>query len=467
MPSQVLRVQGSSIVDAAGTPVILRGYNIGGWMNMENFLTGYPGTEAQHRKALLRQLGPDLYEAFFDRFMSVFFADADAAYLAELGLNSVRIPFNYRHFEDDDRPFELKDAGFRLLDSAISHCRRHGLYAILDFHALPGAQNQHWHSDNGTHKAGFWQYRHFQDRAVQLWETLADRYRDNATVAGYNIMNEPADPDGTVVKPFYDRVVAAVRNVDPDHIIFLDGNRYSTDFSIFAGAPLYGNTVYSAHDYALPGFVYGGPYPGVTRGVYVDRGYVERTFLNRTEFMRATGTPIWIGEFGPVFTGDRARDAQKYQLLRDQLDIYAEHGASWAIWAYKDIGAQGLVSAASGSPWRLRIHDITVKKARLGVDSWGSLDTQIRPIMAPIEEIFAREYPDYDPFPWGQASWLQTLVRGILLAEPMVEDFARCFADVTSADAAVELAESFALGNCVVRAELAGILRASARHAVA
>jgi endoglucanase len=44
MPSPVLSVRGTQIVDAAGTPVILRGYNIGGWMNMENFLTGYPGT---------------------------------------------------------------------------------------------------------------------------------------------------------------------------------------------------------------------------------------------------------------------------------------------------------------------------------------------------------------------------------------------------------------------------------------
>jgi endoglucanase len=464
LTSPVLRVQGSQIVDAAGTPVVLRGYNVGGWMNMENFLTGYPGTESQHRRALLDVLGPELYEAFFDRFMTVFFAEADAAFLAGLGLNSVRIPFNYRHFEDDDRPFELKEAGFRLLDTAINHCARHGLYAILDFHALPGSQNQHWHSDNGTHVAAFWRYRHFQDRAVHLWAALAERYRDNPAVAGYNIMNEPADPDGTAVKPFYDRVVAAVREIDDGHIIFLDGNRYSTDFSIFAEAPLYPNTVYSAHDYALPGFIYGGPYPGVTRGVHVDRDYVERTFLSRTEFMRATGTPIWIGEFGPVFTGDQARDEQKYALLQDQLDIYARHGASWSVWAYKDIGTQGLAYAAPDSPWLVRIHDIILKKARLGVDSWGSLDTGIRPIMTPIEETFAREYPGFDPFPWGQASWLMTLVRGIMLAEPMVEEFARCFADVTSTTTAVELAESFALENCVIRTRLADILRATAAH---
>jgi endoglucanase len=174
----------------------------------------------------------------------------------------------------------------------VQHCERHGLYAILDFHALPGAQNQHWHSDNGTHRAGFWSYRHFQDRAVHLWEAIAGRFRGNPAVAGYNLMNEPGDPDGTVVKPFYDRAVQAVRAVDPGHI-FLDGNRYSTDFSIFEGAPLYENTVYAAHDYALPGFVFGGPYPGETQGVYVDRAQVERTRLKRTEFMRATGTPNW------------------------------------------------------------------------------------------------------------------------------------------------------------------------------
>jgi len=464
MPSPVLTVRDGAIVDGSGHRVILRGYNIGGWMNMENFLTGYPGTETQHRRALRRALGPELYDAFFEEFMAAFFAEADARYLASLGLNSVRVPFNYRHFEDDSRPFELKDEGFELLDRAIAHCERNGLYAVLDFHALPGSQNQHWHSDNETHKAGFWMYRHFQDRVVHLWQALAARYRGNATVAGYNIMNEPADPEGATLKPFYDRVVEAVRRVDPDHIIFLDGNRYSTDFSAFENAPVYPNTVYTAHDYALPGFVYGGPYPGLTNGVYVDRDQVEETFLRRTEFMRSTGTPIWIGEFGPVFTGDPERDEQKYQLLADQLDIYQRHAAGWAMWAYKDVGAEGLVAAAPDSPWRQRVRGIMAKKARLGVDHWGSLDTDIRHILGPIEETFAKEYPDYDPFPFGQQSWISTLVRNILLAEPMVEEFGRCFADIDSAATARDLAGSFRLENCVVRERLASVLSAAARQ---
>src|SRR5690606_34936978 len=105
-----LAVDGTAIVGADG-PVLLRGFGLGGWMNMENFITGYPATESQMRRAMLRTMGRDAYDAFFDRLLDVFFTDEDAAYLASLGLNSLRVPFNHRHFEDDVRPFEIDPAG--------------------------------------------------------------------------------------------------------------------------------------------------------------------------------------------------------------------------------------------------------------------------------------------------------------------------------------------------------------------
>ena len=52
------------------------------------------------------------------------------------------------------------------------------LRMFLDLHAFPGYQNQHWHSDNPTHIAAFWQHPHFQDRVVNLWQAFATRYRD-------------------------------------------------------------------------------------------------------------------------------------------------------------------------------------------------------------------------------------------------------------------------------------------------
>ncbi len=271
-----IRVDGDRLRDAEGGTVRLTGVGLGGWMNMENFITGYPGNEQNIRRVLREAMGDDAYEAFFDEFLDGFFGDADAALLASIGMTSVRIAVNYRHFEDDAAPFQLKESGFAQLDRVISTLARHGLYSIIDLHALPGRQNEHWHSDNPTHIAEFWTHRQFQDRVVHLWEALADRYEDRPEVAGYNPINEPSDRTGEVLPALYRRLEAAIRAVDPRHVLFLDGNKYSTDFSPFErwGDPL-PNTVFTAHDYALPGIAGDATgYPGPVRGEHFDRDVV-------------------------------------------------------------------------------------------------------------------------------------------------------------------------------------------------
>ncbi|HEV8557857.1 MAG TPA: cellulase family glycosylhydrolase [Actinophytocola sp.] len=451
-----IRVRGDRLVDESGTTVVLAGYGLGGWMNMENFITGYPSTESLQRKALRNALGEEGYRRFFEAFLDDFFGPDDAAYLASLGLNALRVPLNYRHFESDDAPFEIIEAGFAPLDRLIDRCAAHGIYTILDLHALPGSQNQHWHSDNPTHWAHFWTHRHFQDRVVHLWEAIATRYAGRPEVAGYNLVNEPADATGAVIGPFYQRLERAIRAIDPKHVLFLDGNRYATDFSVFDDP--FENTVYSAHDYALPGIAHGATYPGTVRGQHFVRATIEQTFLHRTEFMRSTGTPIWIGEFGPVYTGDADIDAMRYRLLRDQLEIYAEHGASWSLWTYKDIGLQGLVYTAPDCGYLQRIAPVLAKKARLGADSWGADDSNVRYLLDPIDKLFDEEFPNFDPFPWGRKSWVATLVRNILFAEPLVGEFGRCFTGVTPEEAE-RLAADFAFANCVPRTGLAEILK--------
>jgi len=454
-----IRVQGTDLVTESGATIRLTGVGLGGTLNMENFITGYPGAEHNLRRILLDRMGRDAYDAFFDAFHLAFFDRADAEHLAALGMNSVRIPFNYRHFEDDNNPFVLKESGFQMLDRIVSLLAEHGIYSILDLHAVPGRQNQHWHSDNGTHVAEFWNHRHFQDRVVHLWEAIAERYKDRPEVAGYNPINEPADPSGEVLPVFYDRLEAAIRAIDPRHVLFLDGNRYSTDFSFLdsRSEPL-PNTVYTAHDYALPGITSATEYPGVTRGEFFDRSVVEQTFLRRTEYMRRTGTPIWIGEFGPVYSRDRSQDPWRYQLLRDQLEIYREHGASWALWTYKDIGLQGLVTVRPDSPYLELIGELVERKHRLGVDSWGGSDVGVRDVLDPIDALFDREFPGYAPYPWGRQPHIAVLVRHILLAEPLAEQFGDLFRGVDP-ERAVELAESFRYEACQERAGLSEVLR--------
>src|SRR5919202_2513809 len=111
--SPFLTVKGNQLVNADGQPVVLRGFGLGGWMNMENFITGYPANEQAQREAIRKGLGDELYERFFDRFLQEFFTEDDAQYVSSLGLNLVRLPLDYCHFEDDLQPFVLKAEGFR------------------------------------------------------------------------------------------------------------------------------------------------------------------------------------------------------------------------------------------------------------------------------------------------------------------------------------------------------------------
>src|SRR5690606_34592368 len=170
---------------------------------------------------------------------------------------------------------------------------------------------------------------------------IAERYRGNPWVAGYNLMNEPADPSGTAVARVYDELIAAVREVDPDHIIFLDGNTYSTDFSMFEVPEP--NTVYTLHDYVAA---------GLGRSPHYNKDIALEKFLERSEYARSTGTPLFVGEFAPIYENDEAIDAPRRQMLTDQLDIYREYGASWTSWMYKDLGRQGVVNARADSPYR-------------------------------------------------------------------------------------------------------------------
>ena len=48
----LLSTDGSRITNRDGRPVALRGFGLGGWMNMENFITGYPANEEAQREAV-------------------------------------------------------------------------------------------------------------------------------------------------------------------------------------------------------------------------------------------------------------------------------------------------------------------------------------------------------------------------------------------------------------------------------
>lgn len=450
-----LRVSGDQIVNQKGDTVYLRGFGLGGMLHMENFIDGYTGNEEAMREELKNVLGEEDYNLYFDTFLKSYFTEPDAEYIHSLGLNLVRIPINYHLFEDDMNPRLIKEEAFGYLDSVIERCARHQIYTIIDLHALPGSQNQHWHSDNPTHVASFWIHKDFQDRALHLWEVIAKRYKNNPWVAGYDLINEPAEPTGEKLFPYYKRLHDAIRKIDPDHLLFLEGDRYAVDFSKFT--EIWENVVYTNHDYATPGFISGGDYPGYTRDRYYDRDTLEKDFLKKSEFMFSHHVPLWVGEFGPVYTGDPKKDEMRYQVLKDQLAYYNKYKVSWCIWLYKDMGLQAIMHQNENTPYMKLVSKFLLRKDSLGADAWGSTDKNIRQAIAPLEEMLKKEFPAYDPYPNGRERELALLVRHILISEALLPEYCDLFKGL-SKQQLISLAQSFRFENYVKRTRLENIL---------
>src|SRR5262249_35270073 len=160
-----------------------------------------------------------------------------------------------------------------------------------------------------------------------------------------------------------------------------------------------------------------------------------------------TGTPVWVGEFGPIYTGDERVDAMRRRILDDQLDIYRSDEAGWSIWMYKDLGRQGLVMVRPDSPYLARFGDFVAKKNRLGADNWGSDGTGIAEVTGPFQDMIAREFPGFEPYPWGRFDWVRTLILNITVAQPLAYEYAELFRGLGD-DELTALADSFALANC-------------------
>ena len=52
-----LKANRNQIQNLAGEVVTLHGVGLGGWMNMENFITGFPANENAFRQVVYRAIG--------------------------------------------------------------------------------------------------------------------------------------------------------------------------------------------------------------------------------------------------------------------------------------------------------------------------------------------------------------------------------------------------------------------------
>ena len=189
-----LSIQGASLVNEKGQPVMLRGVGFG-WHNW------WPRFYNEQTVAWLKEdwkinvIRPAI-GVLSDRHENSFLQNPKAAY----------------------------DCLYTVVDAAI----KHDIYVIIDWHAHDIHRNE----------------------AIDFFKTVARKYKDYPHII-YEIFNEPVQP-WDEVKAYSEDVIAAIRAIDRKNIILVGTPTWSQDVDVAANNPItgYDNIMYTLHFYA-------------------------------------------------------------------------------------------------------------------------------------------------------------------------------------------------------------------------
>ncbi len=310
--SQFMRAEGKAIVDANGKPVLLRGLGLGGWLVPEGYMLHIPGrgSPSSIRNLILDLLGAADTERFYQLYRANYVNANDLRQIAAWGFNSIRLPFHYEMLSPPDQPGVFLESGFQVLDSLIVWSKRNQMYVILDMHCAPGGQNDQNISDSDG-EAKLWTVPSNQDRTVEIWKKIAARYATEPWVIGYDLLNEPVMPSGFSnfdLRSLYRRLALAIREVDPNHILFIEGGNFATDFNNLTPPLLYGtNIVYSFHKY----------WSETSKATIQD-------LLNLRDNWNV---PLWMGESGE----------NSNPWFYETIKLLEENNIGWCWWTHKKI----------------------------------------------------------------------------------------------------------------------------------
>ena len=253
-----LKVKGQDIVTPNGESFLIQGINLGNWLNPEGYMFLFKDVSSYRLidQAFREMVGPDFTDQFWKTFKDNYITREDIAYIKQTGMNSIRLPFHYKLFTDEDyMGLKSNQDGFARVDSVVKWCKAEGLYVILDMHDAPGGQT----GDNIDDSYGYpWLFESETSKQLfsEIWKKIADRYKNEPTVLGYDLLNEPIatyftnkEEINKLLVPVYKRGVEAIRSVDPNHIILLGGAQWNSNFSMFDEKAIDSNMLYTCHRY--------------------------------------------------------------------------------------------------------------------------------------------------------------------------------------------------------------------------
>jgi len=331
-PADFIHADGTRLVDGHGDSFAVKGINLGNWLVPEGYMFKFKQARSPKEIAGVVEalVGPEEASRFWTAFRDVYVAKDDIRFIKAVGFNTVRVPLNWRLFvgsgEGGDDRFDAP--GWSLLDRLVQWCRESGLRVIIDLHAAPGGQTGVNHDDGPGFPLTFYVPR-YRQLTIALWQKLAAHYRDETAILGFDLLNEPISPYSDVaylnpqLEPFYRSIVAAIRSVDPNHVVLLGGAQWDTNFAVF-DRPFDANAVYTYHEFWV----------NPTRDAL--QSYVD--FGNRWK------VPVIIGETGEFNNAWN----DKFHKLQERF------GIGWCFWPYKNLDSDlSVVSIEKPAGWDL------------------------------------------------------------------------------------------------------------------
>ena len=333
----MLSAVGEDIVDADGNAVVLRGTNFGGWLVQEGWMCPTHQTDTLSTDmTLYSRFGKEKAEALIAAYQDSWITEEDFKTVKELGLNVVRVPFTYmnvyHHLSEEGEllhpdEFTLREDPFERLDFALEMCKKYGLYLILDMHGAVGSQNGSDHSGD-TSRTNLYADTElgeaYREKTAELWALVAEHFAGESNVAGYDLLNEPTRASGATQWDYYDVLYKAVREADPDHMIFIE-------------ATWEPNNLPSPEDYGWENVVY--------EYHHYNWDYNDQSNKSFYTFKKLLGNthkvPSLIGEFNAWGDSRRStgkRDQTDLEANAGVLEFYNGEGWHWTTWTYKVVG---------------------------------------------------------------------------------------------------------------------------------
>lgn len=332
--TKFVTVKGKDFIDEKGNPILLKGIGLGNWLNAEGYMLLLQGPNAP-KKANSQRLINELFcemvgeiEAakFWKSFWNNYVTKEDIHFIKSCGFNSIRIPFNYKMFVSNDDYTKLEGIGYEIIARVINWCKEENLYVILDMHSAPCGQTG-GNIDDSYGYPFLYEDEDCQQLTIELWKKLAQKYANEPIVIGYDLLNEPIPHFFDMAKlnpllePLYKKIVSAIREVDKNHIIFLGGAQWNSNFSVF-GPPFDDKLAYTFHKY----------WTDTTQSVI--QSYID--------FSNKYNVPLWMGESGE----------NTNEWIASFTRLLEKNNISWCYWPYKKMESpRGVVSIPKPKDW--------------------------------------------------------------------------------------------------------------------